>query len=74
MAASAASTSTKIVFEDTDFDYSSDVTTPTGIENLENVTVTVGDGHYYNLNGVRVNGIPTQKGIYIRNGKKIVVR
>lgn len=74
VAASAASTSTKIVFEDTDFDYSSDVTTPTGIENLENVTVTVGDGHYYNLNGVRVNGIPTQKGIYIRNGKKIVVR
>ena len=74
VSASAASTSTKIVFEDTDFDYSSDVTTPTGIENLENVTVTVGDGHYYNLNGVRVNGIPTQKGIYIRNGKKIVVR
>lgn len=74
VAASAASTTTKIVFEDTDFDYSSDVTTPTGIENLENVTVTVGDGHYYNLNGVRVNGIPTQKGIYIRNGKKIVVR
>lgn len=74
VAASAASTTTKIVFEDTDFDYSSDVTTPTGIENLENVAVTVGDGHYYNLNGVRVNGIPTQKGIYIRNGKKIVVR
>ena len=74
VSASAASTTTKIVFEDTDFDYSSDVTTPTGIENLENVTVTVGDGHYYNLNGVRVNGIPTQKGIYIRNGKKIVVR
>lgn len=74
VSASAASTSAKIIFEDTDFDYSSDVTTPTGIENLENVTVTVGDGHYYNLNGVRVNGIPTQKGIYIRNGKKIVVR
>lgn len=29
---------------------------------------------WYNLQGVRVNGKPTQKGIYIHNGKKIVVK
>lgn len=29
---------------------------------------------WYNLNGVKLNGAPTQKGIYINNGKKIVIK
>ena len=29
---------------------------------------------WYNLNGVKLEGAPTQKGIYIKNGKKIVVK
>ena len=29
---------------------------------------------WYTLNGVKLQGVPTQKGIYIRNGKKIVVK
>ena len=29
---------------------------------------------WYNLNGVKLNGVPTQKGIYIQNGKKVVVK
>ena len=29
---------------------------------------------WYNLNGVKMQGVPTQKGIYIRNGKKIIVK
>ena len=29
---------------------------------------------WYNLNGVKMQGAPTQKGIYINNGKKIVVK
>jgi len=29
---------------------------------------------WYNLNGVKLQGMPTQKGIYINNGKKIVIK
>ena len=29
---------------------------------------------WYNLNGVKLNAAPTQKGVYIQNGKKIVVK
>ena len=29
---------------------------------------------WYTLNGVKLQGVPTEKGIYIRNGKKIVVK
>ena len=28
----------------------------------------------YNLNGMRLNGAPTQKGVYIKNGKKYLVK
>lgn len=73
VSATAASTSAKIVFEDSDFDYSADEK-PTGIEEVETNKSTMGNGYYYNLNGVRINGKPAQKGIYILNGKKIVVR
>jgi len=43
----------------------------TGIETVD-AKAPVADGYYYNLQGVRV-GKPT-KGIYIHNGKKIVVK
>ena len=29
---------------------------------------------WYNLNGVKLQGAPTQKGIYIQNGKKVIVK
>jgi len=29
---------------------------------------------WYTLNGVKLQGAPTEKGIYIRNGKKVVVK
>ena len=32
-----------------------------------------GEG-WYNLNGVKIEGVPTQKGIYINNGKKVVIK
>ena len=41
----------------------------TGIENIQR---TAGDG-YYNLNGMKVEN-PTKKGVYIQNGKKVVVK
>jgi hypothetical protein len=28
----------------------------------------------YNLNGMKLNSVPTQKGIYIQNGKKVVIK
>ena len=30
--------------------------------------------HYYTLDGCSVNGVPTKKGIYIVNGKKVVIK
>lgn len=32
-----------------------------------------GEG-WYNLNGTKLNGAPTKKGIYIQNGKKVIVK
>ena len=29
---------------------------------------------WYNLNGVKLQGAPTQKGIYINNGKKVIIK
>jgi hypothetical protein len=41
----------------------------TGINNVEQ---TIGDAAIYNLNGVRVNKV--QKGVYVVNGKKVVIK
>ena len=38
--------------------------------NLTNIT----NGDWYDLNGRKLNGMPTKKGIYIMNGKKVVVK
>ena len=32
------------------------------------------DNAYYNLMGVKFNGMPTVPGIYIHNGKKVVIK
>ena len=29
---------------------------------------------WYDLNGRKLNGMPTKKGMYIMNGKKVVVK
>ncbi len=46
---------------------------PTGIENVSSQMSEV-RGAFYDLNGRRLNGQPTQKGVYIRNGKKIILK
>ena len=33
-----------------------------------------GSGYWYTLDGRRLSGMPTQKGIYINSGKKIAVK
>lgn len=43
----------------------------TGIEPSLSVT---GDSNWYSLDGSRLNGKPTQKGIYVVNGKKVVIK
>ena len=44
----------------------------TGIESIDNSELTI-DG-WYDLNGRKLQGKPTKKGIYIHNGKKVVVK
>lgn len=46
----------------------------TGIEGLSPAPSPVGEGGVYDLQGCRVKGRPAQKGLYIVNGKKVVVR
>ena len=41
--------------------------------NVDNKNAIVAEG-LYNLNGVKLNTVPAQKGVYIQNGKKIVVK
>ena len=45
----------------------------TSIDNL-NVNDNDNEATWYDLNGRRLQGKPSQKGIYIKNGKKIVVK
>ena len=66
---SSSASRTTIIFEDLDDE--EDDNTTTGIENI--TRPSAGDGYFYTLNGVRIDK-PTKKGIYIYNGKKIVIR
>jgi len=45
---------------------------PTGISAVE--TDAANDGAWYTLSGVKLDGKPTEKGIYICNGKKVVIK
>ena len=46
----------------------------TGIGTLDTTTGEVSFDGWYTLNGVRLNGKPTKKGIYINNGKKVAIK
>ena len=48
--------------------------TSTGIESLTPNPSPRGDGSYYTLDGRKLNSKPTQRGIYIFNGKKVVIK
>ena len=47
-----------------------DETTKIANTNLTNIT----NGDWYDLNGRKLNGMPTKKGIYMNNGRKVVVK
>lgn len=49
--------------------------TPTGIESIVSTDEKPeADDCWYDLSGRKLNGIPTQKGLYINNGKKILIK
>lgn len=48
-------------------------TTSSGIQGVEAVE-EAGDGAYYTLQGVKLGARPTATGIYIHNGKKVIIR
>lgn len=45
---------------------------PTGVDNIS--ADTTADSPFFTLDGRRINGKPNQRGLYIRNGKKVVVK
>ncbi len=45
----------------------------TGIDLVKN-DMPQGDSHWYSLQGTRLNGTPSTPGIYIRNGRKVMVK
>lgn len=47
---------------------------PTGIKTIDNGEPTVDNGAWYTIDGKRLQAEPTTKGIYVRGGKKIVVK
>lgn len=54
-----------LVFDDSETD---------GIKETLKPALTQQNSVYYNLSGQRVNGVPTSRGIYIVNGKKVIVK
>lgn len=47
---------------------------PTGIKSVVNNQAEAQKGYWHNLSGVRLNNAPSAKGIYINNGKKMVIK
>ena len=54
------------------FTFMDDNTTITGIDAVDAASSNVNNGVYYNLNGQRVE--KPQHGLYIYNGKKIMIK
>ena len=46
----------------------------TGILGVSADSTDVKDGVWYSLDGVRLSGKPTQRGLYLNNGKKIIIK
>ena len=65
-------TGTKLTFDQIFF--YNDGSVPSGIDAVKQNNATTGNNRTYTLSGVEVKGDNLPKGIYIRNGKKIIVR
>ena len=42
--------------------------------NVDDLNGKIAAEGMYNLNGMKLNTVPTQKGVYIMNGKKVVIK
>ncbi|MEE1121025.1 MAG: Ig-like domain-containing protein [Prevotella sp.] len=74
MISSAGVSATRLSFEFEDLDVSDD-NVSTGIVQVGIQKDVACDGYYYSINGIRIGKEkPASKGVYIYNGKKIVVR
>ena len=47
---------------------------PTGIDAIESSETTGNGNTYFTLSGMKIQGRPTEKGVYIKNGKKVLVK
>ena len=47
---------------------------PTGIVSIDNSQSIIDNDVWFTINGTRLNGKPTKAGIYIVNGKKVVIK
>ena len=65
-------TGTKLTFDQIFF--YNDGSVPSGINTVKQNNATTGNNRTYTLSGVEVKGDNLPKGIYIRNGKKFIVR
>lgn len=65
-------TGTKLTFDQIFF--YNDGSVPSGIDAVKQNNATTGNNRTYTLSGVEVKGDNLPKGIYIRNGKKFIVR
>ena len=64
------------------------ISVPSDISNVKALTIVFGDAtglkamdngqltmdNWYDLNGRKLNGMPTKRGIYVKNGRKVVVK
>ena len=46
----------------------------TGVDLIDNGKLIIDNDGWYDLNGRRLQGKPSQKGIYIKNGRKVVIK
>ena len=46
----------------------------TGVRSVDNGQLTMDNDVWYDLNGRKLNRKPTTKGVYIKNGKKVVIK
>ncbi|MBE6261454.1 MAG: hypothetical protein E7107_11655 [Prevotella sp.] len=53
-----------------------DIDNTTGINSLTPTSSPKGEGsdYYYSLSGRRIEGRPTEKGLYIHQGKKVIIK
>ena len=49
-----------------------DAPVPDGIKSIDHSPLNI--GHWFDLSGRKLGGKPTQAGIYIMNGRKVVIR